>query len=140
LSYRIIDAQPLLFQNKIPIFVGLTARPIRRRKDAGKIMIAELTAASIFEAGMMICFGLSWPLSILKIVRSKRTEGKSQLFLFIIIIGYLSGIAAKFFKAGGGLPDWVTLLYAYNAVLVTIDLLLTIKYSKRPVKEADFPS
>lgn len=103
-------------------------------------MIALMSTASFFEAGMMICFGLSWPISIVKTWRTKRTEGKSRKFLVLIIAGYLSGVVAKFLNADGHLPDWVTLLYALNAVMVAFDLFLTTKYTNRPVKEAGFPS
>ena len=43
--------------------------------------------ASILEAAMVICFGLSWPLSIIRSVRSKSTQGKSLPFMCFIAIG-----------------------------------------------------
>ena len=46
---------------------------------------------SIWEIIMVICFGCSWPFSILKTIRVKNPTGKSYLFMSLIIIGYLAG-------------------------------------------------
>jgi len=82
---------------------------------------------SWFEIGMLICFGVSWPISIYKTVRTKRVDGKSVIFLYIIILGYILGIFHKiYFK-----PDKVIFLYAFNALLVTVDAVLWHKYNKR---------
>ena len=82
----------------------------------------------IFEAVMMVCFGCSWPLSIRKTYRVKNPAGKSIAFLWLIIIGYLSGIVSKI--VGGNL-DWVIGLYALNALMVGIDLALVYHYRAR---------
>ena len=79
---------------------------------------------SIFEAAMLICFGISWPVSITKALRTKVVTGKSPLFMIIICIGYLSGIIHKIIYAF----DWITLLYAVNMVMVLIDLSLYYRY------------
>lgn len=94
-------------------------------------MIAELhTVGQILETGMLICFGISWPIDILKLVRSKRTEGKSLAFMTIIVIGYFFGVAAKISRTSGtgGWPEWVVWLYALNAVLVSVDIALYLRY------------
>jgi len=87
-----------------------------------------------FEIGMLICFGVSWPISINKTLRSKNVEGKSVVFLYIIIIGYLFGIANKYYKQDF---NWVTYLYALNAFMVSFDAVLWHKYSiSKRVKES----
>lgn len=87
-----------------------------------------------FEIGMLICFGVSWPISITKTLRSKNVEGKSVIFLYIIIIGYLFGIANKYFKSDF---NWVTYLYFLNACMVSFDAVLWHKYSvSKRVKES----
>ena len=104
-------------------------------------MIAQtLTAGQLFEAGMLICFGVSWPVAILKTWRSKRVEGKSIGFLVLVFIGYMSGIVAKFIRAATDdkAIELVTLLYALNAALVMVDLLLVLKY-RAAAKMADPP-
>ena len=35
---------------------------------------------SIFEAGMMVCFGISWPIAALKTYKCKCVHGKSIHF------------------------------------------------------------
>jgi hypothetical protein len=91
------------------------------------------TAAQFLEAGMLICFGASWPVDIFKALRTRRTEGKSLGFMSLILAGYLSGIAAKVALAAfGGKPlEWVTLLYALNAVLVAVDIALYLRFRPR---------
>jgi hypothetical protein len=82
---------------------------------------------SIFEAMMLICFGISWPISIIKALRTKVVAGKSPLFMFIVILGYASGVVHKCLYS----MDWVIALYAVNLILVGIDLLLYYRYSSR---------
>ncbi|MBR4881578.1 MAG: hypothetical protein IKU19_06560, partial [Clostridia bacterium] len=49
----------------------------------------------IFESIMLLCFGMSWPISVCKSIRSRSTKGKSAVFIMVIILGYISGIAGK---------------------------------------------
>jgi hypothetical protein len=86
----------------------------------------------VLEGAMLICFGISWPASILKTWRAKTVAGKSLLFLSLIFSGYLAGIGAKLFRAldGGTWPELVTVLYVINACLVGTDILLYLKYSR----------
>lgn len=79
---------------------------------------------SIFEAMMLICFGVSWPISIAKSVRTKVVSGKSPLFMGVLCFGYASGIIHKLLYS----MDWIILLYALNLVLVSIDLTLYFRY------------
>ena len=80
--------------------------------------------APIFEAIMLICFGIAWPLSIIRMVKTKKSAGKSIWFLTVIQIGYLSGIM---FKISSGI-DNVIYLYIFNFIMVSIDLMLSLKY------------
>ena len=50
---------------------------------------------SIFEFGMLACFGICWPVSVYTSVKTKRTEGKSLLFMLIVFVGYISGVIHK---------------------------------------------
>jgi hypothetical protein len=84
---------------------------------------------SVFEIGMLVCFGISWPISIAKALRTKRVVGKSPVFMAIICLGYLSGMLHKIFFA----LDWVVLLYFVNFCMVAFDLFLYFTYlSKEP--------
>lgn len=94
-------------------------------------MIAQLAStAQILEAAMLICFGISWPIDIIKALRSRHTEGKSLAFMVIIAIGYVCGVAGKFSQVadGSGWPQWVTWLYLLNAVLVSFDIALYLRF------------
>jgi len=72
---------------------------------------------SPFEAGMMICFGFAWPISLVKSIRSRSTGGKSPLFSVVGIVGYLLGITHKIMYSF----DLVLLLYCLNLAMVTAD-------------------
>jgi hypothetical protein len=82
---------------------------------------------SVFEVGMLLCFGVSWPVSIAKALRTKVVAGKSPLFMAIVCLGYLSGIVHKVLYS----RDWVITLYALNLVLVAVDLYFYFRYLPR---------
>ncbi len=75
---------------------------------------------SVFETIMLLCFGLAWPVSIYKSYTSRETKGKSVVFLFVVIIGYMSGITHKLLYS----RDWVVFLYILNLLMVSTDALL----------------
>jgi hypothetical protein len=75
---------------------------------------------SVFEAGMLLCFGISWPISIYKSLKSRSTKGKSLLFLIILEIGYVSGILHKILYS----RDIIMILYILNLTMVAVDICL----------------
>lgn len=79
---------------------------------------------------MLIAFGLSWPISILKSYRLKFVGGKSMLFLILILIGYIAGTLEKVLEAyDTGQPLKITIwLYIINGILVCVDLGLFLRY------------
>ena len=50
---------------------------------------------SIFETIMLVCFGLSWPLNVIKAYKARTAKGTSLPFILLIILGYIAGITAK---------------------------------------------
>lgn len=82
---------------------------------------------SIFEAGMLVCFGVSWPMSVYKTWASKSAKGKSLAFLALVLLGYASGILHKITYSW----DIVFALYVINASMVLADLFLTATYRFR---------
>ncbi len=82
----------------------------------------------IFECIMLICFGLSWPISVYKSLTSRSTKGKSLVFMLAIIIGYIAGILGKII---GGQFNYVLLLYCINLTVVSFDLALYFINKKR---------
>ena len=81
---------------------------------------------SIFEALMLIGFGLAWPFNICKSIKSKTAAGKSFSFMITIEIAYLCGIAHKVFYSF----DAVIWLYILNFLMVLTDLLLMCRNRK----------
>lgn len=75
---------------------------------------------SVFELGMLICFGVSWPISVVKSYRMKTAKGKSLPFLLAIVIGYVSGITHKLLYS----RDIVLVMYVINLCMVSTDLVL----------------
>jgi len=85
---------------------------------------------SIFEIGMLICFGFAWPAAIHKSIKSKSVEGKSLLFIYVIMIGYCFGIVHKLVYN----LDFVLILYVINLLMVATDLFLYYKHKKLSLK------
>lgn len=77
--------------------------------------------SEIFEAVMVICFGLSWPLSVYKSWKSRTAKGKSLFFEVFIWLGYVSGIIGKIITHN---ITYVFIFYILNIVMVSIDICL----------------
>jgi len=75
---------------------------------------------NFLEAGMLICFGASWPLDIYKSLKSRSTAGKSVMFLFVLTAGYIFGIINKIIND----RDIVLVLYIINFLMVSVDICL----------------
>ena len=73
---------------------------------------------------------------------TRRTEGKSLLFLTLVLIGYLAGILAKFVTAieQWTWPNWVTILYAINAGMVAFDMYLYHRFRPRQKPDLGEPT
>ena len=73
----------------------------------------------IFELIMVICFGLSWPLSVYKSAKSRTAKGKSLFFEVFIWTGYVSAIIGKIVTQN---LTYVFYFYILNIVMVSIDI------------------
>ena len=78
----------------------------------------------VLEAGMLVCFGISWPFNIAKSLRSRTARGKSIYFEMVIIVGYLCGIAGKIV---GHNVTYVVAFYIIDIAMVSTDLALTFR-------------
>ena len=74
----------------------------------------------IFEAGMLLCFGAAWPMNIIKSLRSRTAGGKSVIFQWAILVGYICGITNKLLYS----MDIVLALYILNFLMVATDTIL----------------
>lgn len=90
----------------------------------------------LFESIMVICFGISWPLSIIKSYRSKTTKGKSIYFILFILMGYGFGIASKLLS---GNITYVFTFYVLNFIMVFIDICLYYRNLRLDKKKLLYP-
>ena len=86
------------------------------------------------EMIMLICFGLSWPISVYKSLTSHSTQGKSLVFMIAIIIGYISGITGKLV---GGQINYVLAMYCFNLTVVFFDLMLFFANKRREKRSVE---
>ena len=73
----------------------------------------------VLEAGMLVCFGISWPFNIAKSIRSRTAKGKSVAFELLIIAGYLCGLVGKLIL---GNLSYVVFFYIADILMVAADL------------------
>ena len=71
--------------------------------------------AHIFECCMLLCFGFSWPLNVIKAYKARTAKGTSLAFITLIITGYLAGIAAKIINQQF---NYVLAVYFLNLAIV----------------------
>lgn len=76
---------------------------------------------SALESVMLVCFGLSWPINVMKAYRSRTAKGMSLPFILLIITGYIAGISAKFLS---GKFNYVLAVYFLNLAIVSVNLLM----------------
>lgn len=75
----------------------------------------------LFEATMLICFGFSWPINVVKAYKARTAKGTSLAFIFLIITGYLAGITAKFLN---GQLNYVLVVYFLNLAIVMTNVFV----------------
>ena len=80
----------------------------------------------ILEIAMLICFGFSWPLNVIKSFKARTSKGKSLPFLLLIISGYIAGIASKFVNPAFDFADkwYVLFFYFLNLIMVSLDVVM----------------
>lgn len=81
----------------------------------------------VFEALMLVTFGISWPASIIKSYKSRTNKGKSILFLSLIAFAYACGIVSKLVM---GNVTYVFIFYVIDFLLVFTDICLYIRNSR----------
>lgn len=84
--------------------------------------------AELLEITMIVSFGASWPLNVMKSYKARTTKGKSLAFLCLIFFGYIAGIASKFlnpvYMAEISEKWYVLFFYVLNFVMVGLDLIM----------------
>lgn len=93
------------------------------------------TIASIMETLMVVCFGISWPLNIIKAWKSRTAKGTSILFYSFIFIGYIFALVGKFVLIRLHAPNpwyetvhwYVMFFYILNILMVSTGILIYIR-------------
>ncbi len=90
--------------------------------------------SEIFEAIMIILFGMSWPMSVYKSWKARTSEGKSLSFELIVWVGYLFGIGKNFFKHADGSSGFIFYLawafYVVNFIMINMDIALYFRNAR----------
>ena len=96
--------------------------------------------AELLEVLMIVSFGFSWPLNVIKSYRARTTQGKSLAFLCLIFFGYIAGITSKLvneaYMAQLDTKWYVLFFYVLNFIMVGTDLCLYFR-NKRLDKLAE---
>ncbi len=90
--------------------------------------------AEILEIVMIVSFGASWPLNVMKSWKARTTKGKSLPFLLLIFFGYIAGIASKLvneaYMASFSEKWYVLFFYCLNLVMVGADLIIYVRNTR----------
>ena len=87
--------------------------------------------SEILEIAMILAFGASWPMNVIKSYKARSAKGQSISFLILIFVGYIAGIASKFtneaYMASFAQKWYVLVFYFINIMMVGADILLYVR-------------
>jgi len=90
--------------------------------------------SEILEIIMIVSFGASWPVNVLKSYKARTAKGKSLLFLLLIFFGYVAGIVSKLvnqaYMSQIGEKWYVLFFYILNFIMVGADVVMYIRNRK----------
>ncbi len=90
--------------------------------------------AEILEIIMILSFGASWPMNVMKSYKARTAKGKSLGFLCLIFFGYIAGIISKFvnesYMASFSQKWYVLFFYFLNLIMVGADLVIYFRNKK----------
>ena len=121
----------MLSYDSILFYLQLSLRKtiLRKEKQKGNLPMSE-----IFEIIMILSFGASWPMNVMKSYKARTTKGKSLGFLVLIFFGYIAGIISKLlntaYMADFSNKWYVLFFYVLNMCMVGVDLLLYVRNYK----------
>ena len=95
--------------------------------------------SELLEITMIVSFGASWPMNVLKSYKARTAKGKSLAFLLLIFFGYIAGIASKFlneaYMASFAQKWYVLFFYVLNFIMVSADLILYFRNKRLDAKK-----
>ena len=94
--------------------------------------------SEMLEAAMIVCFGISWPINISKLLKSRTAKGTSAFFYYFVFVGYAFGITAKIVKLANGVPTawYVWFFYCLNFVMVGFGIIIYYRNKRLDEKAA----
>jgi len=99
--------------------------------------------AELFESLMVISFGVSWPMNIIRAYKGRTAKGTSIIFLSCIELGYISSIIWKLLTGdmqaffAGDITKYGCFFYLLNAVMVFIAIVIFFKNKALDIKEKE---
>ena len=95
--------------------------------------------SEFLEVIMVISFGASWPLNVIKSYKARTTKGKSLGFLCLIFLGYIAGISSKLlnesYMASFSSKWYLLFFYVLNLIMVGTDLCIYFRNLKLDKKK-----
>ena len=90
--------------------------------------------SELLEIVMIVSFGASWPMNVIKSYKVRTAKGKSAAFLCLILFGYIAGITGKLlneaYMADFAEKWYVLFFYVLNFIMVSADLVIYIRNYK----------
>ena len=77
--------------------------------------------SEVLESIMLICFGLSWPVSVVKNIKAHTAKSMSLPFILLIITGYIAGISSKIINHNF---SYVLAIYFFNLFVVSLNVVV----------------
>ena len=83
---------------------------------------------------MIVIFGASWPVNVMKSYKARTAKGQSLVFLMLIFFGYIAGIASKLTNEAymnQFSTNWYVLFfYVLNTTMVSADIFVYFRNRK----------
>lgn len=93
-----------------------------------------MNIAQILETVMLICFGFSWPINLVKNYKLRSAKSMSLSFLLLIWFGYVAGVTAKLialFTPSMANPSWYLLtIYIINLLMMCANILVYFRNAR----------
>ena len=90
--------------------------------------------SELLEIVMIVSFGASWPMNVIKSYKARTAKGKSVAFLGLVLFGYIAGIAGKLLNEAYMVQfaeKWYVLFfYVLNFIMVATDFALYLRNKK----------
>lgn len=77
--------------------------------------------SEILETVMLICFGCSWPISVINNIKAHSAKNMSIGFILLILSGYIAGITAKLLTHN---YSFVLIVYVLNLIIVGANVVV----------------